>query len=144
MLHIENAIVMKDTITSKYGFLSLTAKEVAELDADNIAYYAGEFKEKSFKEKHGTSANNLVLHGDVEEMDSATAANYIDGTTVKESEIQPFRTSYKCFCGERHGLDYTQTILHGSALDSWRCLMTFTGLPKYGVVINLKAHEKTI
>ena len=144
MLHIENTIVIKETENTKYGFLPLTVEEFTELDADNTSHYAGEFTSKEFKEKYGLALDDLVLHGDVTEVDNELICNYINMTTVKESEIQPFRTSYECFCGKVHGLDYHNAILHGSAIDSWNCLLIHTWLPKYGMIINLKSYEKSI
>jgi len=144
MLHIENAIVIKETENTKYGFLPLTVEEFNALDMDNTAYYEGVIKPKEFKEKYKISIDELILHGDVTEVDNELICNYINMCTVKESEIQPFRTSYECFCGKVHELNYHNTILHGSAIDSWNCLLIHTGLPKYGMIINLKSYEKNI
>lgn len=144
MLDINNAIVIKETEFNKYGFLPITQKEFAELDTDNESYYQGKMKDKDFREKYTISVNDMLLHGDVTEVSHDLISNCVDMATVKESEIQPFRTSYKCFCGEKHGLDYTKTILHGSVIDSWKCLLTHLGFPKYGIILNLKPYEKTI
>lgn len=144
MLHIENAIVIKETKNNKYGFLPLSKEEFESIDVDIAAYYEGLTKDKIFKEKYGISTGELLLHGDVTEVTNDLIANYIDMVTIKESEIQQFRTSYKCFCGEKHGLDYTKTILHGAVVDSWRCLLTHVGFPQYGAIINIKPYEKTI
>lgn len=144
MLNLENIIVIKETDNVKYGFLTLSDKDFQTIDADIVFYYSGMIKDKDFKEKHGISTHDILIHGDVAEVTNDLIGNYINMTTVKESDIQPFRTSYECFCGKKHGLDYTKTILHGSVLDSWKCLLTHTGFPKYGAIINLKPYEKTV
>ena len=46
-------------------------------------------------------------------------------------------TSYKCFSGEKFGLDYKEVILHRSAVDSWRCLLAFTNNPEYACIVNM-------
>lgn len=144
MLHLENITVIKETETTKYGFLPLTLEEVEALDADNTLHYDGHLKDIEFKNLHGLFPNNLIMHGTIDDVDSNLVHNYLYQTTVKESETQPFRVSFKCFCGEKHNLDYTKTVLHGTALESWKCLIIHTGNPKYGAIINLKQHEKDI
>ena len=143
MFDFENQIVIKETTAVKYCFFPLTKEATEELDNDAEAYYKGNMTIVEFKTKWGVVPTIIIMHGDVSDIDSATIHPYLDHVDIKQPE-DVFRKSYKCFCGHCFGLDYTKQILHGSALDSWKCLMTKLENCKYGAILNLFNYEESI
>ena len=143
MFDFENCTVIKDTSAVKYCFFPLTKEQVKELDNDIEVYYKGNMTIVDFKNKWGVAPTIIIMHGDVSDVDSNILHPYIDNVDIKQAE-DIFRKSYKCFSGEAFGLDYTKQILHGSALDSWNCLMIKLENCKYGAILNLFDYEKSV
>lgn len=141
-LDIKSAVILKDTATAKYAFLPMDEKSIAEFDKDNTNYYAGKFGWLDFKNKYGIAPDKAVMHGDVTDVTSNDISHYIDNVGVQEDNKLAFTKSWKCFCGTRHGLDYRTQVLERTALLSWKCLITYCGNPKYGILLNLKDYEK--
>jgi len=135
---LDNMVVMKDTNVEKYAFISITKEQYEIFDSLNAEYNCGKITLKDYTELFGYSPYAFVLHGKTNEANSDMLYHLIESCTVKESETNPLRLSYKCFCGEGFGLDYRVQVLHGSALDSWNCLMTYCNNPEYGIVVNLR------
>ena len=78
------------------------------------------------------------MHGETADVESTTMEPYIEHVRIKDTETLPHRNSYKCFCGEQHGLDYTKTILHATSNSAWHCLLIKMNYPKYAAILKLK------
>ena len=141
MFNFDNYTIIKNTTAVKYCFFPLTKEEFEELDSDVEKYYSGKLTLVEFKTKWGVAPTVIILHGDVTDVDSNTIAPYLDSADIKQPN-ESFRKSYKCFSGEEFGLDYTKQILHGTAFDSWSCLMIKQNNCKYGAILNLFDYEK--
>lgn len=141
---IDNAVITKSNNLVKYAFIPITEEQYEAFDEDIQSYYNGEIKVDDFKNKWGIRPSNAIMHGDTSDVTSSDISDYIEMTHVNESKINNFRPSYKCFCGEKHGLDFNKTVLHGSARDSFNCLLVYTGNPKNGIILNLMNHEAEI
>ena len=144
MLPFKDAVIIKNSSTSKLAFIPVLHSTIIDIDSDYESYCSGKLKREEFQTKYGISPNDLILFGDTTSVTSASICNYLDCADVKETEEIKFRKSYKCFCGHAHGLDYTKQVLHPVALSSWKCLLTYTDLPRYAVIINAKGYEKFI
>ena len=141
MIKIQEAVVMKTTTINEIAFVSLSHKDMLELDADFELYLSGKMKWNTFKDKYNISPNDIYLYGDTTTVTSDTISNYLDCADIKETESMRFRKSYICFCGQKHGLDYTKSVLHPTAISSWKCLLTYKQLPNYGVIFNIKPYR---
>lgn len=131
----ENVVVIKKTDTEYIGFVPIDEKTYAEIDEATELYYRGKLTLSQFKEKYLYHPLAFILYGEAKDVTSSMISRYIDNIDLKEGK--KCITSYKCFCGEKFGLDYKEVILHRSALDSWRCLLAFTNNPEYACIINM-------
>lgn len=143
MFDLKNQVVIKNTKTVKYCFVPLTEKQLKELDNDTKAYFENNMLSVDFETKWNVSPTSIIMHGDVSDITSSEIHPYLDYVDIKQPE-DVFRKSYKCFSGEAFGLDYTKQILHGSALDSWNCLMIKLDNCKYGAIVNIFSNEEDI
>lgn len=131
----DNVVIIKKTDTEHIGFVPITKEIYSEIDEATELYYRGKLTLEQFKEKYNYHPLAFILYGETNEVDSTMISRYIDSVDLKEG-IKSV-TSYKCFSGERHGLDYREVILHRSAVDSWRCLLAFTNNPEYACIVNM-------
>lgn len=132
----DNVIIIKDNGKNKIGFIPISEEEFKKIDAYTLNFYNGKLKKEDFELEFNCSPFAFILFGKTDEVSSEMLNNLMDKCFVKEGEKTIL--SYKCFCGEPHGLDYTQTVLHRTALDSFKCLITHCNNTKYGAILNLK------
>lgn len=130
-----SVIVIKKSDFENIGFLPIDEELYKEIDEATELFYKNKIKIVDFKEKYKYHPLAFLLYGETDIVNSNLISKYIDCVDLKEGERSV--TSYKCFCGHKFGLDYKTTILHRSALDSWRCLLASTNNPKFAVIINL-------
>lgn len=135
ILDISKLVVTKETRNEKIGFLPITKEQYDSIDEATELFYKGSLTVAQFKEKYNYHPLSFILYGDTKEVNNELIYRYIDVCTLSEGNKQ--LNSYKCFCGQKYKLDYKSTILHRSAIDSFRCLLAFTGNPKYGVILDL-------
>jgi len=129
-------VIIKDNNIETIGFIPVTEEIATEIDVATEKYYTNQISKDDFVSLYGYVPNAFIMYGKTSEVDSNLIAPYIDCVKIKKEE--KFINSYKCFSGEKFGLDYTKTVLHGSPLDSWRCLMTSLGHPEFGVIVNTR------
>ena len=142
IINKNDIVILKDNNIETIGFIPVSKEIADELDLATEAYYSGHLKKEEFIEKYGYVPNAFIMYGKTEEVTSDLLLPFMESTKLEVSGR--FVNSYKCFCGSKFNLDYTKTVLHGTALESWKCLIIHTGNPKYGAIINLKQHEKDI
>ena len=143
MINFKNHIVVKDTNHCKYGFIPLTHNQILELEDDISKYYDGKLKHGDFILKYGISPIDIILYGITNNVTSSLIEPYINVYGIQETERAHFTNSYPCFCGAKHGLDYTKTVLHRTPLSSWKCLLTSLNNPTHGLIFNILEYDKT-
>lgn len=143
-LNIKDAVVIKHTSISKFGFIPIPDDVIDSFDADIVNVYKCTLTSDEFIEKYGFSPFLSILHGNVREVSVNTIHDYIDFESINITTPNKFKKSWKCFCGERHGLDYKQVLAHACPLESWKCLLIKLGNPNFGVIVNLRDYEKSL
>ena len=131
----ENVVIIKKTDSEHIGFVPISKKTYEEIDEATELYYKGKLTLSQFKEKYLYHPLAFILYGETNEVTSSMISRYLDSIDLKEGNKSV--TSYKCFSGEKFGLDYKEVILHRSAVDSWRCLLAFTNNPEYACIVNM-------
>jgi hypothetical protein len=134
-LDVSKIIVIKDDIT-KIGFLPSTKEYVQQLDEDIESYFDGNIKEDSFKLKYDYPPLSFLMYGSTKEVDSNLLYDYIDKCSLEMNEKTV--SSYRCFSGEKFGINHKEILAHATPLDSWLCLMSSLNNPEYGIIINMK------
>ena len=135
VINKSDVVIIKETETEKIGFIPISEKTYNEIDEGTEAYYRGRLTLEKFKEQYTYHPLAFILYGEASEVDSNMVSRYLDSKDLREGSKMV--TSYKCFLGSNHGLDYKNVILHRSAMDSWRCLLSFTNNPKYACIVNM-------
>lgn len=131
-----SVITIKETELERIGFIPITKEQFQQIDEATEMYYKNQITLIDFKEKYIYHPLAFILYGKANEATSEMLDKYMNKASLKEGE--QFVNSYECFCGKRFGLDYTKNVLHRSALDSWKCLLSFTNNPEYACIVNLK------
>lgn len=134
-INVNDIIVIKDDIT-KIGFIPATEEFIEELDKDIEDYFNGNIKENIFKEKYTYPPLSFLMYGSTKEVDSTILFHYIDKCSLEMNEKTV--TSYKCFTGNKFGINHKEMLAHATPLDSWLCLMTSLNNPEHGIIINMK------
>jgi len=135
MFKIKEAIIIKEH-APKVSVLSISKEVSLELEKDIEEYFNGKLKLHAFIEKYGCQPLHIIMFGESMNITSTELRGYIQYSDVSHDGVK-FRKSYKCFCGEKFGLNHKETILHGSPLDSWRCLLTSLGNPEYVALFHM-------
>ena len=136
IINKNDIVILKDNSIETIGFIPVSKEIADELDLATEAYYSGHLKKEEFTEKYGYVPNAFIMYGKTEEVTSDLLLPFMESTKLEVSGR--FVNSYKCFCGNKFNLDYTKTLLHGSPMDSCRCLMTSLNNPEYGLIVNTK------
>ena len=136
IINKNDIVILKDNNIETIGFIPVSKEIADELDLATEAYYSGHLKKEEFIEKYGYIPNAFIMYGKTEEVTSDLLLPFMESTKLEVSGR--FVNSYKCFCCSKFSLDYTKTLLHGSPMDSWRCLMTSLNNPEYGLIVNTK------
>lgn len=125
-------ILLKEEGNKQYWFYPLREDQYINLKRDITSTPKTPYGVNILREKYGIDPTTIAMYGDVK-LDETTAKNIIDSDFV-EDKLHKIKTySYKCFCcGD---LILNTIIIHRTAVDSWKCMLTKMCDPKFGAIV---------
>lgn len=134
-------VLLKEEGNKQYWFYPLREDQCINLKRDISSTPKTAYGINILREKYGIDPTIIAMYGDVK-LDENTAKTLIDSTFV-EDKLKRIKTySYKCFCcGD---LTLNTIVVHRTAVDAWKCMLTKMCDPKFGAIVILNKANGTL